>query len=320
MDSGKMISLCVTFAAIGFVIAYLGWGMHPLLQARAIRAISRRERVRMVSDVNTRLEGYKVRPNRVVSITTVLVLLLWVIVLYDQPLLIAWGLGVAMAVFERDRALRAPWQKVQTFVLTTSGVHLFPAREGRMVWADERVEFLSWKELDRYRFDGGYVYLFHGEEKRLQFEFNARDMEKLRELFADLNVLRAEPSDRIWLGQFDEEAFFQLEDELTELGWNLIDLFRQELDDMGLQVEFGVMRNMGGDRLQDEYARSWLQLNLLDDEGEKRGQSAFPLWQSHGNIGNLIGVRGQEAVDHLQKWIKNVIVEVQEQREEVMLS
>jgi hypothetical protein len=311
---------CLAVAVLAFLFSYLTWGITPMLQARAIRGIRRRERVRMISEVNTNLDGYVVTPNRVVQVLTVALFAVWAILLYEQPYLLWAGVFAAVVMLGRDAFSRAKWQKVQSFVVTDKSLYVFPARGGRMVWQDERMESKRWSEFDCYRFDGGYVQLFRAEEKRFQFEFNARDIDKLRSLFSDLNVARGELSDRIWLGQFDEEAFFQLEDEMTELGWNLIDLYRPELEELGLQVQFGVMRNVAGDRLREEFARVWLQLNLVDDEGVKQSSSLLPLWQSSGNIGNLIGVRGQDAVDHLQKWLSSIVREVQEQREEAMLS
>ncbi|PWK13145.1 hypothetical protein [Tumebacillus permanentifrigoris] len=311
---------CVGIAAIAFLVTYLCWGLNPWLQARAIQSIRRRERVRMVADVNTNLDGYVVTPNSVTQGVTVALWVLWTVVLYDQPILIEMGVFAAVVVLGRDRYVRAKWQKVQSYLLTDKSLYVFPARTGRAVWQGKRMESKRWTEFDCYRFDGGYVQLFHAEEKLFQFEFNARDIDKLRSLFSDLNVARGELSDRIWLGQFEEEAFYLLEDEMTELGWNLIDLYRPELQELGLHAEFGVMRNVAGDRLREEYARSWLQLNLVDEEGVQQISSLLPLWQSSGNIGNLIGVRGQDAIDHLQKWMSGVLREVQEQREEVVVS
>lgn len=311
---------CAGIAVIAFLFTFLCWGLNPWLQARAMHAIRRRERVRLVADVNTNLDGYVVTRNRVTQGVTVLLFVLWTIVMYDQPHLIEIAVFAAVVVLGRDYFVRAKWQKVQSFLLTDKSLYVFPARAGRTVWQGERMEVKHWNEFDCYRFDGGYVQLFRAQEKKFQFEFNARDMDKLRNLFSDLNVARGELSDRIWLGQFEETAFFQLEDELTELGWNLIDLYRPELQELGLHTEFGVMRNVAGDRLREEFARSWLQLNLIDAEGVKHTSSLLPLWQSNGNIGNLIGVRGQDAIDHLQKWINGILREVREQREEVVLS
>ncbi|MBL0386782.1 hypothetical protein JJB07_08965 [Tumebacillus sp. ITR2] len=311
---------CLVAAAAAFLLSYLIWGTYPWWKTRVIRNLRKQERVKLISDVNTRLEGYQIAPNPVTQWVTLCLLVVWIVILYDQPKWIEFGVLVASFLWGRQMYGRAPWQKYQTFVLTDKSVLVFAASGGQTLWNVEPRQHVSWSEIDSYRYEGGYVQFFRAEQQKLQVEYNARDFEKIRDLLSSLNVKRGEPSDRIWLGQFDETYFYRLEDELTEMGWNLIDLYRKELDELDLQVEFGVIRNVAGDRLHEEYSRSWLQLNLLDEAGEQKASSMLPLWQSSGNIGHLIGARGQDAVDHLQKWIGSVIGEVQEQREEVVLS
>ncbi|KEO82818.1 hypothetical protein [Tumebacillus flagellatus] len=311
---------CLLAVAGAFLVSTLTWGLYPWWKARTTRKRYARERVRMVSDVNTRLDGYRIKQNRITQAVTLVLLLVWMVLLYDQREMLELGVFAAGVVWGRDAYARAPWQKLQTFVLTNQSVVVFLAGAGRALWNIEPRQVVRWSDLDSYRYDGGFVQLYRAEQMQLQFEYNARDMDKLRDLLSALHIKRGEPSDRIWLGQFDETEFFRLEDELTETGWNLIDLYRPELEQLGLQPEFGVMRNVTGDRVHEEFSRSWLQFNLVDGEGEQKASSTLPLWQSSGSIGHLIGVRGQDAVEHLQKWIGNVIRSCQEPQEGSVLS
>jgi hypothetical protein len=317
-DWGETIKAVLLVWVIAFVICYICWGIQPWLRHRYKQLIRRHERVRFSSDVNTDMIGYHIRKNRWNELTWTCA---WLGLWYWQPTvqLCVFGSFVYMMLLLRKFFKNTAFQTQQSVMLTDKHLWLFPERLGHPFWKGEPRYSLLWTGEEGYRVDGSYVQVYRGEEVVIQFEFAPYDYEAVRSVLSELRVKRLDSSDRIWVALLDEKSLHLLEDELCEMGWNLLDLFHEELQQLKVRPEFGVMRNMPGDRLLEEHARSWLQLNLLDVQtGESQASSSFPLWQSTGSVGFLIGARGQEAVDLLQQWIRDVLVESTQRAEEVV--
>ncbi|HEU4963506.1 MAG TPA: hypothetical protein VFV52_06530 [Bacilli bacterium] len=304
-------------AGLGACFGYLIWGTHKWVRQGSKQRIRRRERVLFSSDVNTKLLGYEYRRNHFGLLIWALVWL-WFIWLNPQEWSVIGAFPYLMYAVRRLTLLQAE-RLTQTYLLTERGAHLLPAQGVRPIWKRLQAEHVRWHVIDGYRIDGGYLQFYRGDRLLLQAEYGLHDYEQVRHVLHDLGVKRLELTDRIWVAQLDEPAFFLLEDEVCDKGWEVLELFHSEWEHLKVRPEFGVMRNVPGDRLLDEHSRSWLQLNLIDVETEEPlHQSAFPLWNSYGNVGYLNGLVKQELVDHLQRWTRNVVEEAVREREGVV--
>lgn len=293
-------------AAMAGTITY---GLEPMLRRRKKERIGRQEKVLYAAEVHTELLGYNLIKNH------------WELVGWGAALIGVWWLTDSMGIrgiatfayllmIVRHLYRHGAFQAQQGFVCTTRGLHLFPERQGHPIWKGGRHLFYEWREIDGYRIDGSLLQLLRRERLEAQVEFDLAEHRRIRELLHDLKVARMEAFDRVWVSQIDERALFHLEDEICSLGWELLDLYHEELQAMGLQPELSVMRNMPGDRLLDEHARSWLQLNLLrSDTMERQSVGSYPLWQSSGSVGYLIGLLDQELLDRLNEWIRHVLLD-----------
>lgn len=317
-DWGETIKAVLLVWVIAFLIGFIIWGIQPWLRQRNKQLIRRHERVRFSSDVNTEMIGYQIRKNYGNEVLwTVLLIGLW----YWQPTLqlCVFGSFVYMLLLVRKFFTTTAFQTHQTVMLTNKRLWVFPERLGQPFWKGKHRISLEWTGAEEYLVDGSYVQIYREQELVLQFEFAPYDYETIKSVLSELRVKRVGHSDRIWVAWLDEKALHQLEDELSDMGWNLLDLFQADFDRQKVRPEFGVMRNMPGDRLLEEHARSWLQLNLLDVEtGKHRASSTLPLWQSSGNVGVFFGVRGQDAVDLMQRWFRQVLADLPERAEEVV--
>jgi hypothetical protein len=317
-DWGSLGVAILMAAGIPFAIGFGLWGVQPWLRRRKVRKIRRTEKVRLTGDVNTELYGYRVRPNRL-SVLLSSLLMVFGLLIVDRWQDGLFVLSVWLFFMLRRYYVTQAFQSIQTFVWTERGMWLFPERNGLVIWKERKAKFCAWQDVKGYKIDGTYLQLFRGEEMLMQVEFAPDQFEEVKAALAEMQVRRLEPADRIWVAQFDELEFYRLEDEALERACGLLDLYQDEFLSIGLLTEFGVMRNMPGDRLLDEHARSWLQLNLICEEtGDREGSSAFPLWQSNGNVGFLIGARGQEMALCLQEWLRTVLSEARRKREGVV--
>jgi len=296
--------LCAT------VLSALVWGVQPYLRSRRLQALKTRERVRFSSDVHTAPAGIEHRPNRAGYWLGALLWALLVALFGHSPLLIGAATALFATLFWRKLFVESEFHTVQRYAFTDRGIWIFPARHGLPVWKKPHEVFVSWRDVDAYKIEGVDLLLHRDEQFVVRLSFKPTDYERLLGLLADRELARMEVSDRIWVAQFDEHAFYEWEEEISRMGWNLLDLYADEFEELHLVPEFGVMRNMPGNRLLDEYARSWLQLNVLDiDTHEKRLTSTFALWHSNGALGQFTGLRGQELVDALQEWFRRVLQE-----------
>ncbi|TCP55718.1 hypothetical protein EV586_103372 [Tumebacillus sp. BK434] len=304
---------------LGYLAGTAAYGWLPLQRRRQKRQIGARERVVYASDVNTELHGYRIGSNHWGAVLwTAAFVLLWILQVESALLVIGCFvyIGALTCQYHRSR----PYQKLQQYVLSEQGVYLFPENLGRPMWNKAELLSASWDVITGYKIDGSFLQ-FAGQDGgiALQVEYRALDYERVKAVLFELGVPRLELSDRLWVAQVDEEKFYALEDEINDLGWDLLDLFHEELRSMNLRPEFGVMRNMPGDRLFEEQARSWLQLNLVDaDSSEKVAGGSFPLWHSTGSVGYLLGTGGQELVDRLQEWLKMTLRDAEKAREVVV--
>ena len=314
-DIGSELQVVLLLMGVSYLLCYVMWGIQPLLRRRAIRKIRREERVRFSSDVNTELAGYKIDRNHWNWLVWTMFFAGWTVLTAGGGLFPIGCLLYFLLIGRRLHVMH-PFQMTQSYLITDRGVWLFPERMGRVLGRGEWKKSIRWEEVTSYRVDGSYLQFYQYETVVLQVEFDFADYEDLLRLLAELNVRRSELSDRIWVAQFDEEGFYALEEAICSTAWGLLGMFDDQIAELGLMPEFGVMRNMPGDRLIDEHARSWLQLNLLDQEtSERKMSSMFPLWQSNGSVGYLIGARGQELVDRLQLWIRKVLAEAASEKE-----
>jgi hypothetical protein len=317
----EIVAIWKALLAAG-ILAWLwgtvAFGLIPLIRIRRKRKIFRTERVLFSSEVNTELCGYQIGKNHAGPVLLTLAFaLLFAVQAGSALLVIGCFLYIAAltSMYHRSR----PHQKIQGFVLTDRGVWLFPENLGRPLWNPAGVFFTPWSRVAGYKIDGSYVQFFGGGVKVVQIEYSAHDYWRVKAVLSDLGVKRLELADRLWVAQVDEERFLAMEDEINDLGWNLLELFQEELQSLNLRPEFGVMRNIPGDRLFEEQARSWLQLNLIDTgTGEKVAGSSFLLWHSTGSVGHLIGISGQELVDSLQEWIKKTLREAEAAKEVII--
>lgn len=302
-------------AGLGVLSGFAGWGSRKWLRMRDKQRVRRTERVRFASDVNIRLLGYEVRRNHfnvLVYGAAWLFLLLW----HPGDLTVLVGTFLYLGYLVRHVYSIQEERFIQTMLLTERGLHVMPAQGMNPAWKREKPQFLAWRDVDGYRIDGSYLLFYRDEQVLLQVEFGLHDYEQVRQVLCELGVARLELTDRIWVAQLDEPVFYRMEDHVCELGWDVLELFREELERLNVRPEFGVMRNVQGDRLLEEHSRSWLQLNLLDLETEQRViHSSFPLWHCYGNVGYLNGLVEQEMVDHLQRWIKGTLQEGERERE-----
>jgi len=321
-DEVMSLLQALTAAVFGsFVIGYAVWGLGPQLQRRRRKRVRRQERVRYQRDVSTRIPGLAEQENLFGLWLGLPALAIWIAAQWQSPLPAAAGAFVMTLLFWRWLFRQGDLPYIQSIMFTDRGAWLFPARRGVVTWKDELEIFRSWDEIDSYKIDGIDLHLCAGERTVLLLEMDPGDHELLLGLLAELGLERLEAADRVWVAGFDEAAYYQMEDGIAKMGWTVIDLFQDELDELELLPEFGVMRNMPGHRLLDEYARSWLQLNLLDSETqERRASSMFPLWQSSGTIGVLIGSREGALKERMQEWVRLVIEEVKLEREEEVVS
>ena len=319
-DVGSELQVVLLLMGASFLLCHALWGIQPMLRRRAVRKIRRQERVRFSSDVNTELAGYKIDRNHWHWLVWTVFFAGWsALTAGGNGVLFAFGCSVYFFMIGRRLHLARPFQMMQSYLLTDQGVWLFPERMGRPLGRGEWKKTVRWEEVTAYRVDGSYLQFYQFEKLVLQVEFEFADYEELLRLLVERNVRRSELSDRIWVAQFDEEEFYALEESICSTAWGLLGLFDDEMEALGVMPEFGVMRNMPGDRLLDEHARSWLQLNLLDpDTSERKLSSMFPLWQSNGSVGYLIGARGQELVDRLQQWMRKVLAEAAGEKEEMV--
>lgn len=304
LNAAGVLLIAGLLAAMVGTIAY---GLEPMWRRRKKERIGRREKVLHAAEVHTELIGYTLAKNH------------WELVGWGAALAFVWWLtdssgnrGIAtfayLLMVVRHLYRHSAFQADQGFIITLRGLHLFPERQGRPIWKGGRHHFTDWQEIDGYRVDGSLLQFFRGERMAVQVEFDLPEHRRLRELLHDLKIPRMEAFDRVWVAQVDEQALFRLEDEICSLGWELIDLYQEEMQAMGLRPELSVMRNMPGDRLLDEHARSWLQLHLFHAETmERQSVGSYPLWQSSGSVGYLIGLVDQELLDRLNEWIRHVL-------------
>ncbi|ASS76429.1 hypothetical protein CIG75_16675 [Tumebacillus algifaecis] len=303
---------------LGYLIGTAAFGLLPFRRNRMKRKIFTSEHVGFASDVNTELVGYRIGKNYWGVVLWTIAFLAFLLIGVESELLVIGCfvyMGALTCYYHRGR----PFQNVQSYLLTDRGVWLFPENLGRPFWKQGPALFTAWDEIIGYKIDGSFIQ-FSGEGDAVaQVEYRAADYVRVKEALYELGVDRLELTDRLWSAQVDEERFYAAEDEVNDLGWDLLDLFHDELQLMNLRPEFGVMRNMPGDRLFDEQARSWLQLNLIDgDSGERIVGGVFPLWHSTGSVGYLLGTSGQELIDRLQEWIKMTMRDAQKAREVVV--
>lgn len=308
---------------IAGVLAYLAgtaaYGWLPIQRRRLKRKIFARERVAFSSDVNTELHGYHIGPNHWGAVLWTAAFLLLLVLQVERALLVIGCfvyIGALTCHYHRSR----PYQKMQGYLLTDRGMYLFPENLGRPFWNKSEQLFAAWDGISGYKIDGSFLQFASADGSiAAQVEYRAVDYERVKAALFELGVQRLELTDRLWAAQVDEERFYAMEDEVNDLGWDLLDLFHEELQGMNLRPEFGVMRNMPGDRLFEEQARSWLQLNLVDaDSSERVAGGSFPLWHSTGSVGYLLGTGGQELVDRLQEWMKMTLRDAQKAREVIV--
>lgn len=317
-DWGSTVTMLLWVIGLSWLIGFVCWGVQPMVRQQRKRSIRRSEQVRFSSEVNTDLIAYQVRRNHA-NIALAMFLMLVLVIWRPLDVLVVLGGFVLGVYLMRDHYLQRPFQMLQGFILSNKGVHLFPERQGQLLWEGKHHKFFSWDRFNGYRIDGSYVQFLDREGNLVvQIEYAPNEFEAVKSALFDLRIKRLEPSDRIWVAQLDEQEFYEFEDEICKTGWELIELFLEELEELNLAPEFGIMRNMPGDRLLEEHARSWLQLNLINEVGERKASASFSLWQSNGNIGFLVGPRGQDLIDKLQVWIKKVLHEAKQATEEVV--
>ncbi|MGZ4163304.1 MAG: hypothetical protein ACXVPK_04650, partial [Tumebacillaceae bacterium] len=245
---GETVEAVLLVWVIAFVICYICWGIQPWLRHRYKQTIRRHERVRFSSDVNTDFALFQIRKNHWFEVMWTLA---WLGLLVYSPTkqLIMLGSFVYMMLLLRKMCKGTEFHNLQGVMLTDRHIWLFPERLGQVLWKGEHRDQLAWSEVEGYRIDGSYVQLCHGEEVLMQFEFAPYDYDAVRNVLAELQVKRLDVSDRVWVALVDEKLLHALEDELCNMGWNLLDLFNEEFQQMQVRSEFGVMRNMPGDRL-----------------------------------------------------------------------
>lgn len=308
----------LTAGVLGYLAGTVAFGLSPTLRSRQKQKVFIAERVVLAGDVNTELSGYQVGKNdwNFVLLSLAFVFLLAVSASDVLAVIGCFGyIGGMISLYHRRRQ----FQKQQGFFFTEKGVWLFPENLGRPLWRQAKGHFTAWQQVTGYKIDGSFVQFYQEGGSYVQVEYLAADYERVKSALSELGVERLELTDRLWVAQVDEERFYAMEDEINDLGWDLLDLFHEELERMRLRPEFGVMRNMPGDRLFEEQARSWLQLNLLDtDSSERVAASSFLLWHSTGSVGYLLGLSGQELIDRLQEWMKRTLRDAEAAKEVVV--
>jgi hypothetical protein len=299
---------------IAAACAWLAYGLDPWLRKRDLRQLRRREKIRFSADVNTELAGLKVRKNHWDVAYWCVALILFSFATSGFVRVLGDFAGIYMLV--RHFFVQRPFQALQSICLTERRLHVWWERQGQPLWKGTHSRSWSWKEFEGYRIDGSLLQFYEGENLVCQVEYDVKDYHLVRTTLFHLNVPRLDLYDRVWVAQVDESWFYRLEDDLCSIAWEYLDLFEEEMNRLRLRPELGVMRNIQGDRLLDESARSWLQLNWLDSQSDERvAASGFSLWHSSGSVGFLIGAIDQDLVDRVGEWIRDALRDAETARE-----